>query len=131
MERDVVRVIVQNLKRLITEEAVKSTIERYGDIGGDLLTYAVAFDVGVSMMPTVHEASRVYHRQAVNDLVDEVDDLRDKLKQANIASQAIIQSQTSAATRSSTDHEQSIVVEANESFLGALSARLAEKYAKN
>jgi hypothetical protein len=127
MESELLHEILQNLRTVINEEAVKAAIERYGAIGSELLTYAVAFDVGVSKMTLVHQASRTFQREAMNDLVDEVDELRDMLEKANTAAESIIASQTSEATNASSVLEQSIV-DPDESFVGELSAKLEDKY---
>jgi hypothetical protein len=129
MENISVDEVVQKLRSMITEEVVKTAVERYGDVGAELLTYAIAFDVSATKMPRVYEASSKAQRKIVSDLLDEVDELKELLDDANMRVEELSTTQVNASQVENgvlSSDESSVKVE--KSFVEELEKELEQKY---
>jgi hypothetical protein len=52
-DEDVVREICKVLEKVVTKEVVSTALLHYGNIGTELMAYAVAYDLGSSKMTIV------------------------------------------------------------------------------
>jgi hypothetical protein len=129
MEGDLVKEVLKKLGSFVTEEVVRSAFERYGEIDTDLLTYAIVFDLSAPKMPTVYEASSKAQQKVVDELVDEVDELKELLEKANTrAEEAEISLRSNSSKIDVTALSQNSV-QTDESFIvEELEKELEEKY---
>jgi hypothetical protein len=113
--------IVQNLSNLISEELVDSVRARYGAIGDNLLTFAVALEVGLPALSTIQNASAAAHRKAVQDLKNIIE--RQNEEAVSVAEQSLQQFALNRSTRGEISF-----IEGHDTLNEEVSAEFAKKY---
>jgi hypothetical protein len=119
--------ICEKLRMVVTKEVVSSALHYYGNIGTELLTYGVAYEVGAGKLPILRQASAVVKNRDLRELTNEVEELK-RLLDRTIDRLAELKRTGEAKPCSSCACNDENITELDETFVGDLTMQLEQKY---
>jgi hypothetical protein len=124
---EVVRELSEKLTKLVTKEVVMSALHYYGDVGPELLTYGVAYELGSGKLPALRYASALVKNRELGEMVKEVEELK-KLLDGTIERLADTKRTSDARCTCCCVCNQENVTEVDLTFVGDLTLEFEKNY---